>query len=194
MGRASERRYGSAVIDAGGIAVITDRSLTMKARLLLLGGAVTCSAAIGLSPFAVAAPLRTGGGPADPAAVDPGVVGDPALAPVAAAAAPSVPVGAAPAAAAAPAVPVAAAPAVPVAAAPVADAAAAAPVAAAPVVPAALSPLAAPAVFPAAGGALPGPAPAVLAAGVGAAPGPVGAAAVGDPALAAPAAPLMPGK
>jgi succinylglutamic semialdehyde dehydrogenase len=31
-------------------------------------------------------------------------------------------------------------------------------------------------------------------AGVGAAPGPVGAAAVGDPALAAPAAPLMPGK
>ena len=31
-------------------------------------------------------------------------------------------------------------------------------------------------------------------AGVGAAPGPVGAAAVGDPALVAPAAPLMPGK
>ncbi len=140
--------------------------LTMKARLFLLGGAVTCSAAIGLCPLAVAAPLKTGGGPA----VQPGVVVDPALAPVAAAAAPIAD------------------------AAPVADAAAAAPLAAVPVVPAALPPLAAPAVFPAAGGALAGPPPAVLPAGVGAAPGPLGAAAVGDPALAAPAAPLMPGK
>lgn len=73
-----------------------------------------------------------------------------------------------------------------------------APLAAAPVVPltGTVPALAAPAFFPPAGGALPGPAPAVLpvGAGAGALPGPVAAGAPSYAGLAAVAGPIMAGK